>query len=206
MRANPQLHNHHKHNGYLETARTSMRLAEDRMAVNANKHRRDVSYNVGDMVYISTKTVTAGTEIVKFKVRWIGPYAILKKRNPVAYKINIPYEMVANNVFPVYHVSKLKLANTCKRRRSFRSWSWSSCYWSCAAEVYSLIMTRNRLGVLITTERFKLSQSLSYDFLAHNGCEPSCRWSTRVGSYTLRLCALACTGRCRSYLEHNNRT
>jgi hypothetical protein len=30
----------------------------------------------------------------------------------VAYKINIPYEMVANNVFPVYHVSKLKKSNT----------------------------------------------------------------------------------------------
>jgi hypothetical protein len=55
-----------------EAARTSMRLAQDRMAVNANVHRRDVSYNVGDMVYISTKTVTAGTEIAKFKVCWIG--------------------------------------------------------------------------------------------------------------------------------------
>jgi hypothetical protein len=92
-----------------------MRLAQDRMAVNANMHRRDVSNNFGDMVYISTKIVTAGTEIAKFKVRWIGPYALLEKRNPVAYKINIPYaesEMVANNVFPVYHVSKLKVANT----------------------------------------------------------------------------------------------
>jgi hypothetical protein len=59
------------------------------------------------MVYISTKTVTAGTEIAKFKGRWIGPYAVLEIQNPVAYKINIPYEMVANNVFPVYHVSKL---------------------------------------------------------------------------------------------------
>jgi hypothetical protein len=45
-------------------------------------------------------------------VRWIGPYAVLDIWNPVAYKINIPYEMIANNVFPVYHVSKLKKANT----------------------------------------------------------------------------------------------
>ena len=89
-----------------------MRLLHDRMAVNANMHRRYVSYNFGDMVYISTKTVTARTKIAKFKVRWIGPYAVLEKRNLVAYKINIPYEMAAHNVFPVYHVSKLKLANT----------------------------------------------------------------------------------------------
>jgi hypothetical protein len=89
-----------------------MRLAQDRMPVNANVHRRNISYNIGDMVYISTKTVTAGTEIAKFKVRWIGPYKILEKRNPVAYKVDIPYEMVANNVFPVYHVSKLKPART----------------------------------------------------------------------------------------------
>jgi hypothetical protein len=89
-----------------------MRLARDRMTVSANMHRREVSFNVGDMVYISTKTVTAGTEISKFKVRWIGPYAVLEIRNPVAYKINIPYKMIANNVFPVYHVSKQKKANT----------------------------------------------------------------------------------------------
>jgi hypothetical protein len=82
------------------------------MIVSSNMHRRDVSFKVGDMVYIYTKTFTAGTEIAKFKVRWIGPYAALEVRNPVAYKINIPYEMVANNVFPVYHVSELKMANT----------------------------------------------------------------------------------------------
>jgi hypothetical protein len=75
-------------------------------------HRRDVSFNIGDMVYISTNTVTAGTKIAKFKVRWIGQYTVLEIQNPVAYKINIPYEMIANNVFPVYHVSKLKIANT----------------------------------------------------------------------------------------------
>jgi hypothetical protein len=92
-----------------EATRTSMRLSQDRMTVSANMHRRDVSYNAGDMVYISSKTLTTGTEIAKFKVRWIGPYAVFEKPNPVAYKINIPYEMVANNIFPVYHVRK---ANT----------------------------------------------------------------------------------------------
>jgi hypothetical protein len=89
-----------------------MRSAQDRMAISANMHRRDVSFNVGDMVYISTKTVTTWTEIAKFEVRLIGPYAVLEVRNLVAYKINIPYEMITNNVFPVYHVSKLEKANT----------------------------------------------------------------------------------------------
>jgi hypothetical protein len=89
-----------------------MRLAQDRMVVSANIHHRDITYNIGDMVYISTKTVTSGTEIAKFKVRWIGPYKILEKRNPVAYKVDIPYEMVVNKVYPVYHVSKLKPAFT----------------------------------------------------------------------------------------------
>jgi hypothetical protein len=51
-----------------------MRLAQDRMAVTANVHRCNITYNVGDMVDISTKTITAGTEIAKFKVRWMGPY------------------------------------------------------------------------------------------------------------------------------------
>jgi hypothetical protein len=78
------------------------------MAVSANIHRRDITYNIGDMVYISTKIVTTGTEIAKFKVRWIGPYKILERRNPVAYKVDIPYEMVVNKVYPVYHVRQLK--------------------------------------------------------------------------------------------------
>jgi hypothetical protein len=88
-----------------ETARAAMRLAQDRMAVSANIHCCNITYNIGDMVYISTKTVTAGTEIAIFKVRWIGSYKILEKRNPVAYKVDIPYEMVVNKVYPVYHVS-----------------------------------------------------------------------------------------------------
>jgi hypothetical protein len=33
-----------------ESARTAMRLAQDRMAVSANIHRRDLRYNIGDMV------------------------------------------------------------------------------------------------------------------------------------------------------------
>jgi hypothetical protein len=89
-----------------------MRLAQDLMAVTANVHHRDITYNIGDMVYISTKTVTAGTEIAKFKVRWIGPYKTLKIRKPVAYKVDLPYEMVVNKVYSVYHVSKLKPAYT----------------------------------------------------------------------------------------------
>jgi hypothetical protein len=79
LRANPQQQSS-KTQWLLsqETARTSMRLAQDRMAVTANMHRCDVYYDVGDMVCISIKNVTAGTEIVKFKVRWIDPYAVLE--------------------------------------------------------------------------------------------------------------------------------
>jgi hypothetical protein len=75
------------------------------MAVSANIHRCDITYNIGDIVYISTKTVTASTEIAKFKERGIGPYKILEKRFPVAYKVDIQYEMVVNKVYPIHHVT-----------------------------------------------------------------------------------------------------
>jgi hypothetical protein len=97
-----------------------MQLAQDRMAVFASIHHRDITYNIGDMVYISTKTVRAGTKIAKFKVRWIGPYKILEKRNPVAYKVDIPYEMVVNKVYPVYHVNKLNGTAELLDRRTSR--------------------------------------------------------------------------------------
>jgi hypothetical protein len=81
--------------------------AQQKQADQANKHRRDLEFEVGDKVLLSTANIvikTPGKQ--KLLPRFIGPFEILKKVSRVAYKLKLPQEM--SRVHPVFHVSLLK--------------------------------------------------------------------------------------------------
>jgi len=64
---------------------------------------------VGDYVYLK---VTPMKKVKRFRVRsklaprYVGPYQILERKGPVAYKVQLPEEL--SSIFPVFHVSQLR--------------------------------------------------------------------------------------------------
>ncbi|TPX33158.1 hypothetical protein SeLEV6574_g08402 [Synchytrium endobioticum] len=73
---------------------------------NADEYRREeFSYNAGDEVMLSTKSIRTDRPTKKLDYKWIGPYLIKRKINNVAYEIELPHNVRIHNVF---HISLLK--------------------------------------------------------------------------------------------------
>ena len=70
----------------------------------ANRHRRDVEFEVGQQVLISTAHLQADG-CPKFQQRFKGPYKILERIGPVAYRLDVP---LSEGIHPVFHVSVLR--------------------------------------------------------------------------------------------------
>ena len=64
---------------------------------------------MGDYVYLK---VTPMKKVQRFRVRsklatrYAGPYQVLERKGPVAYKIQLLEEL--SSIFPVFHVSQLR--------------------------------------------------------------------------------------------------
>ena len=77
--------------------------AQQQQKVHAEKGHRDVTYEVGDKLFLNTKNVcarSAGTPNVV--PRWAGPYKVLKRVGNAAYHLELPAELKWH---PVFHVS-----------------------------------------------------------------------------------------------------
>uniref|UniRef100_A0A669EY60 Tf2-1-like SH3-like domain-containing protein n=1 Tax=Oreochromis niloticus TaxID=8128 RepID=A0A669EY60_ORENI len=59
----------------------------------------------GDCVWLSTRHLRLRTESRKLTPRFIGPYEITARLNPVTYRLRL---LSAMKVHPVFHVSQLK--------------------------------------------------------------------------------------------------
>jgi hypothetical protein len=75
----------------------------------ADKHRSEREYQVGDMVYLKLQpyvhTYVAVRANHKLAYKYFGPFEILQRVGNIAYKLKLP-ESAA--VHPVFHVSQLK--------------------------------------------------------------------------------------------------
>lgn len=91
----------------MANAKAKLAQAAQRQIRFANEHRRHVTLQVGDLVYLSTQDLKLPGPARKFQPRWIGPFPVISVVNPVAYKLGLPMDLPIHNVF---HISKLKVA------------------------------------------------------------------------------------------------
>lgn len=97
---------------YLDTLRDvhtsithELDLAKAQQSAQANRHRRDLTFQVGDRVRLSTDHITlADYPSSKLRPRYLGPFTVSKVISPVSYRLNLPSSMTMH---PVFHVSRL---------------------------------------------------------------------------------------------------
>ena len=75
------------------------------MAGFANRHRRDLSFSVGDRVWLSSRFLPVKSTARKLSALFAGPFEIVQKVGPVAYRLQLPGDWQIHDVF---HVSQPK--------------------------------------------------------------------------------------------------
>ena len=91
-----------------DQANINLQHAKQQQTHYANKSRRDISFQLGDKVMLSTEHLNLKElkQTRKLLPKFIGPYEIIKVLSPLNYKLQLPLSLRIHNVF---HISKLKL-------------------------------------------------------------------------------------------------
>ena len=80
----------------IQIVRDRLKIARDRQKSYADKRRRDLQFNVGDRVFLKVspwKGVLRFGRSGKLRPRYIGPYEIIARVGPVAYRLDLPLEL-----------------------------------------------------------------------------------------------------------------
>ena len=86
-----------------------LKAASDRQRSYANLKRKNIEYEVGDKVFLKVspwKKILLFGRKGKPSPRFIGPYEILERDGPVAYRLALPLELAI--LHDVFHVSMLQ--------------------------------------------------------------------------------------------------
>ncbi|KAD4386310.1 hypothetical protein E3N88_26479 [Mikania micrantha] len=89
--------------------RDRLRAVQDRQKSYADVRRKPLSFQVGDRIMLKVspwKGVVRFGKRGKLNPRYIGPFEIIAKVGPVAYKLKLPPEL--SGVHDTFHVSNLK--------------------------------------------------------------------------------------------------
>jgi len=87
-------------------AQTSMRRAQEAMAMQANRHRRPENFEVGDKVFLALRDYEVGRPSRKLGEQNEGPFEIVEKVGN-SYRLALPDSM---KIHPIFSPDKLRLA------------------------------------------------------------------------------------------------
>ena len=90
----------------VQVIQQRLKVASDRHKSYADLKRKDIEYEVGDKVSLKVspwrKVLRFGKK-GKLSLRFIGPYEVLERIGPVAYRLALPLELA--KLHDVFHVS-----------------------------------------------------------------------------------------------------
>jgi hypothetical protein len=93
----------------LSNIKSNLKVAQDRMKKQADKHRTERTLEVGDMAYLKLQPYRHNAlgvhNCLKLYSKFYGPFKIIQKVGQVAYKLLLPEGCA---IHPVFHVSQLK--------------------------------------------------------------------------------------------------
>jgi hypothetical protein len=90
----------------LNTAKEHILKAQERQKKYADRHRRSLTFGIGDRVLLSTENLRERMNgAPKLLERFIGPYAVKRVISSTAYELDLPKSM---RLHPVFHVHLLQ--------------------------------------------------------------------------------------------------
>ena len=93
----------------IRLVKNRLKAAQDRQKSYSDLKRKNVEYEVGTKVFLKVspwKRVLRFGMIGMLSLRFIGPYEILERIGPVAYRLALPPEL--SKIHNVFHVSMLR--------------------------------------------------------------------------------------------------
>ena len=89
-----------------EVIRQHLNRAKQRMKKQADEHRSERQFQIGDLVFVKiqpyVQSSLAPHSNQKLAFKFFGPFRVLARVGAVAYKLELP---VSSSVHPVFHVS-----------------------------------------------------------------------------------------------------
>ena len=93
----------------VKMIRERLKVATNRQKSYSDMRRKDIRYEIDEKVFLKvlpwTKVMRFGKS-GKLSPRFIGPYEVIEKVGPVAYKLALPPEL--EKIHNVFHVSMLR--------------------------------------------------------------------------------------------------